>query len=100
MATAEISTLSPAHQAERILAAWDAGDEPLLRKELHNSQHLRYAPELGWDEERLELLRAASQGILRAPIPLTETRPDPAVRRCLDLLAHLARTSAPLPRSN
>ena len=93
MPLAEAAPITAARQAERILAAWNAGDEPLLHHELRTSQRLQCGPGHGLDEERLELLQAVSQGILRAPVPLLGTRQDPAIRRCLDLLAHLATAS-------
>ncbi len=80
--------VTPARQAERILAAWESGDEPLLHQELRKSQKLDYPLVQGVDEERMELLQAVSKGMLRA---VSQDRRDPAVRPCLDLLAHLAR---------
>ena len=80
----------PALQAERILAAWASGDESLLRQELRKSQKLDGVPARGLDEERLELLRAVAGGLLKSPGGLRQGRKDPSVRRCLDLLAHLA----------
>lgn len=90
MPITDCSPLTPARQAGRILAAWAAGDEPLLRQELQNSQNLDYASRPGLDEERVELLMAVSEGMMRVPHRLQGGRPDSAVRRCLDLLAHLA----------
>ncbi|MBZ5575429.1 MAG: hypothetical protein LAP40_02585 [Acidobacteriia bacterium] len=92
MSPVDTLKVTPARQAGRILAAWNAGDEPLLQMELQNSQGLRCPSGQGLDEERLELLWAVSGKILRARLPLQENRRDPAVRRCLDLLAHLAHT--------
>ena len=80
--------VTPTLQAKRILAAWESGDEPLLHQELRKSQKLDYAIVHGLDEERMELLQAVSQGMLQA---VSQDRRDPAVRPCLDLLAHLAR---------
>ena len=91
MPMTDCSPLTPARQAGRILAAWAAGDEPLLRQELRNSQNLDYSSRPGLDEERLELLMAVSEGMMRVPRRLQSGRKDPAVRRCLDLLAHLAQ---------
>ena len=81
-----MTKVTPALQAERILAAWDSGDEPLLHQELQKSRDLACAP--GLEEERLELLQAVSEGMLRA-----SDREESTLRRCLDLLAHLAQTS-------
>lgn len=86
----DCSPLTPARQAGRILAAWATGDECLLRQELQKSQNFDYPSRPGLEEERLELLMAASQGMMRAPSRLRGGRKDPAVQRCLDLLAHLA----------
>ena len=89
-----MSSVTPARQAERILAAWDSGDRPLLRQELHSSRRLsshEYSP--GMDEERLELLTAITENMLRAPDPLLTGHKDPSIRRCLDLLVHLSRHS-------
>lgn len=97
MRLAESFPVTPARQAQRILAAWNAGNEPLLQQELQISQQLRGEAGPGGDEERLELLRAVSAGMLRLSLPLLGTRKDPAVRRCLDLLAHLAGTPAVPP---
>lgn len=94
MPITDCSPLTPARQAGRILAAWAAGDEPLLRQELLRSQNLDYSSRPGLDEERLELLMAVSEGMMRAPHHLQSARRDPAVRRCLDLLAHLAQAPA------
>ena len=80
--------VTPTLQAERILAAWESGDGPLLHQELRKSQKLDFALVHGLDEERMELLQAVSAGMLRA---VSHDRRDPAVRPCLDLLAHLAR---------
>jgi len=88
MRFAETSNRTPSLQAERILAAWESGNEPLLHQELRKSQKLDYAMVHGLDEERVELLQAVSEGMLRA---VSHDRRDPAVRPCLDLLAHLAR---------
>jgi hypothetical protein len=92
MPISDCSPLTPARQAGRILAAWAAGDEPLLRQELQKSQNLDCSSRPGLDEERLELLMAISEGMMRVPHRLQTGRKDPAVRRCLDLLAHLAQT--------
>lgn len=92
MPLAEASHLTPALQAGRILAAWASGDAPLLHEELQKSQHLGGAPGQGLDEERLELLHAVSEGMLRAQDPFRGGRRNPAIRRCLDLLAHLAQS--------
>ena len=83
---------NPARQAGRILEAFAAGNQPLLQQELEKSQCLGSPALRGLEEERLELLQAASEAMLRLGDPLSEGRRDPAVRRCLDLLAHLAQT--------
>lgn len=92
MPSPNCSPLTPARQAGRILAAWAAGDEPLLRQELQKSQNVDCSSRPGLDEERLELLMAVSEGMMRVPHRLQTGAKDPAVRRCLDLLAHLAET--------
>lgn len=97
MPLADTLEVTPARQAKRILAAWAAGDGPLLREELQKSQQLTCATGHGLDEERLELLLAVSQGLLRSPDPLLGGREDPALRRCLDLLAHLAQAAPATP---
>ena len=91
MTLADTTPVNSAHRAERILAAWATGDEPLLHQELRNNQEFPGAAAQGLEEERLELLMAVSRGMLQAPRPLVSARQDPAVRRCLDLLAHLAQ---------
>lgn len=92
--------VTPALQAERILMAWESGDESLLRQELHKTQNLGWTAARGLDEERLELLQAVSEGMLRAANPFCYGRKDPAVRRCLDLLAHLAQRHCSVIRPN
>lgn len=87
----DCSPFTPARQAGRILAAWAAGDEPLLRQELLRSQNLDDCSRPALEEERLELLMAVSEGMMREPHRLPSGSNDPAVRRCLDLLAHLAQ---------
>jgi hypothetical protein len=87
--------LNPALQAGRILEAFSSGNQPLLHQELQRSRRLAHGAAPGLEEERLELLLALSEGLsdgmLRAGDLFSESRPDPAVRRCLDLLAHLAK---------
>lgn|SRR5581483_4493270 len=92
--------VTPALQAERILMAWESGDESLLRQELRKTQKVGSAAARGLDEERLELLQAVSEGMLRATDPFCHGRKDPAVRRCLDLLAHLAERRYSTTRPN
>ena len=94
MQSTEISQSSPAFQAVRILEAFSAGNQPLLYHELQKTRHLGPATAPGLEEERLELLRAVSEGMLRAGDPLSLGRRDPAIRRCLDLLAHLAQPTS------
>ena|SRR5581483_2348916 len=91
MAPVQKLPVTPSLQAERILAAWASGDKTRLRQELRKSQQLDAPAARGLDEERFELLQAVSEGMLRASDPLSHGRRDPAVRRCLDLLAHLAK---------
>jgi len=91
MSPSKLPPVTPSGQAERILKAWAAGNQPLLHQELERGQGLRCAPGRGLDEERLELLQAVSHGMLRAPDVLQSGKNDPSVRRCLDLLAHLAQ---------
>ena len=93
-------TLNPARQAGRILAAFASGDEPLLQQELHRTQFLVLGSRHGLAEERLELLQAVSENMLRAGESLGEGRRDPAIRRCLDLLAHLAQGRCIVSDSN
>jgi len=91
MTSVETMNATPDRLAERILAAWESGNELLLRQELRKTQSLGCVAAGGLDEERLELLQALSRDMLRPATPLSEGRRDPAVRRCLDLLAHLAQ---------
>ena|SRR5579872_1234544 len=100
MSFAETMNVNPSLQAERILAAWESGNELLLRQELRKTQSLPCAVARGLDEERLELLQALSEGMLRTAAPLSDARRDPAIRRCLDLLAHLAQRRCGAARSN
>ena len=100
MTFAETMNVTPARHAERILQAWESGNELLLRQELRKTQDLGRAVSGGLDEERLELLQALSEGMLRAASPLSQGRRDPAVRRCLDLLAHLAQQRCSIAHSN
>ena len=89
--------VNPAGQAGRILQAFASGNEPLLQQELQRSQTLGIAANRGLEEERFELLHALSLGMLRACGSLSEGRRDPAVRRCLDLLGHLAQAPSVKP---
>ena|SRR5579864_2664933 len=91
MPLADTLSTSPSFQAGRILEAFASGNEPLLHQELRKTRNLGRLPAHGLEEERFELLQAVSEGMLRFPNPLAEGRRDPAVRRCLDLLAHLAQ---------
>lgn len=86
-----MTKVTPARQAERILAAWASGNEPLLHQELRRSRELGCTTGGGLDEERLELLQAASEGLLRK---------DRTAGRCLDLLAHLAQAPGAAAESN
>jgi hypothetical protein len=100
MRFAQTLNVTPALQAERILTAWESGDESLLRQELRKTQEMDGTAACGLDEERLELLQAVSQGMLRTASPFCYGRKDPAVRRCLDLLAHLAQRHSSMARLN
>jgi hypothetical protein len=100
MTFVETTNATPARHAERILAAWESGDEPLLRQELRETLNLGYTAAGGLDEERLELLQALSAGMLRTAAPVSDGRRNPAVRRCLDLLAHLAQRRCFVVRPN
>jgi len=90
MLMSDPSTLTPADQAARILAAWTSQNATGLHEELQRSLDLSSAePAWGIHEERFQLLRAVTEGIQDAPDPLTPG--DPKLRRCLDLLRHLAQ---------
>ena len=95
MRSAHAMKVTPARQAERILAAWATGDQSSIQQELENSRGLA-AGSRGLDEERLELLQAVSEGMLRSPRPVRGDWDDPALRRCLDLLTHLANSPSAL----
>jgi hypothetical protein len=94
MPSTEIQQLNPALQAGRILAAFAAGNMPLLHQELQRSRTFGCAATPALEQEQFELLRALSEGMLRVGDPVSHGRRDPAVRRCLDLLAHLAQAPA------
>ncbi|HLK49912.1 MAG TPA: hypothetical protein VKT49_17335 [Bryobacteraceae bacterium] len=98
MPLADTLSTSPALQAGRILEAFASGNEPLLHEELQKTRNLRRSLSPGLEEERFELLQALAEGMLRFRARLSEGRKDPGVRRCLDLLAHLAQT--PSARGN
>ena len=98
MPLADTLSTSPARQAGRILEAFASGNEPLLHQELQRSREISCTGARGLEAERLELLQALAAGMLRSRTPLAEGRKDPAVRRCLDLLAHLAQV--PRARGN
>lgn len=85
------STRTPADQAARILAAWTSRNATGLHEELQRSLELSSA-QAAWGivEERLQLLQAVTEGMQDATDPLTTG--DPKLRRCLDLLRHLAQT--------
>jgi len=85
------TSLTPAHQAARILAAWTQQNATGLDEELRKGLELATAEHVpGIQDERLQLLRAVTEGIKDAPDPLTPS--DPKLRRCLFLLRHLAQT--------
>lgn len=91
MLSTEIPHLNPAFQAGRILDAFADGNISLLHQELQRSRSLGHAATPALEQEQFELLRALSEGMLRAGDPLSQGRRDPAIRRCLDLLTHLAQ---------
>ena len=99
MSSTETSQPNPALQAGRILEAFAAGNTPLLHQELQRSRNLGRDAIPALEQEQFELLRALSEGMLRAGDPLSQGRRDPGVRRCLDLLAHLAQAPAVNPSS-
>jgi hypothetical protein len=91
MLMSDSSSFTPADQAARILAAWTSQNATGLHEELRRSLALSSEqPVWGLQEERLQLLRALTEGMQDAPDPLTPA--DPKLRRCLDLLRHLAQT--------
>ena len=94
MSSTELLPLNPALQAGRILEAFAAGNTSLLHQELQRSRNLSRAATPALEQEQFELLHALSEGMLRAGDPLSQGRRDPAIRRCLDLLAHLAQAPA------
>jgi hypothetical protein len=91
MPVSDLVSTTPAHQAARILAAWDSRNPAGLQAELQRSLDLR-CPDHSWglQEERLELLQAVAEGIRHAPDPLAPGNGQ--VERCLDLLRHLVET--------
>ena len=90
MMLATVTPMTPAYQAARILAAWRSQNATGLHQELQRSLELSADEQpRSFLEERCQLLRAATQGIQDAPDPLTAG--DPKLRRCLDLLQHLAQ---------
>jgi len=91
MPVSHLVSVTPAHQASRILAAWSSRNPAGLQAELQRSFDLS-CPDRSWglQEERLELLQAVAGGIQCAPDPLVPG--DRKVARCLDLLRHLAAT--------
>ena len=91
MPAAHPSTVTPAAQAERILAAWSLGDQLLLQQELEKTRELGCGTWCGLEQERLELLQAVSEAMLRK---------DRTVGRCLGLLAHLAHARCVAADSN
>jgi hypothetical protein len=91
MTLIEQSSLTPAGQAARILAAWVSQNATGFHEELQKSLELSSAqPVAGIQEERLQLLRAVTEGIQDIADPLTPD--DPKLRRCLYLLRHLVQT--------
>ena len=100
MPVLQFPKITPARQAERILAAWASGNQPLLQQELLKSQRLECEASEALDQERLELLMALSEDMLRTQDSIADGLPKPSVRRCLDLLAHLAAASRVSPGAN
>ena len=80
--------MTPSGQAARILAAWRSRNTVGLHEELERTRQLT-EPRCPVQEERLELLRAVTEGMRHSPDPLTNV--DPKLRRCLDLLRHLSQ---------
>jgi len=91
MPVTDLVSVTTAHQAARILAAWDSRNPAGLQVELQRSLNL-CCPDHSWglQEERLQLLQAVAEGIQHAPDPLVPG--DRKVERCLDLLRHLVET--------
>ena len=85
------AALTPADQAARLLAAWASGNPAGLREELRRSLELDCPGHpRSFQEEQLQLLRAAAEGMRFCLDPLRQA--DPKLQRCLDLLRHLAET--------
>ncbi len=99
MSSTENFQPNPALQAGRILQAFAAGNNPLLHQELQKGRNLGLTAAPALEQEQFELLRALSEGMLHAGDPLSQGRRDPAIRRCLELLAHLAQAPAVRPRA-
>lgn len=91
MPVSDLTSVTPAHQAARILAAWTCRNSVGLHEELRRSFDL-CCPDhsRGLQEERLQLLQAVAEGMQHAPDPLRAG--DRKLERCLDLLRHLAQT--------
>ena len=91
MPVSDLASVTPAHQAARILAAWTSRNSAGLHEELRRSFDL-CCPDhsRGLQEERLQLLQAVAEGMQHAPDPLRAG--DRKLERCLDLLRHLAQT--------
>jgi len=91
MPVSDFVSVTPAHQAARILAAWDSRNSAGLQVELQRSLDL-CCPDHSWglQEERLQLLQAVAEDIRHAGDPLVPG--NRKVERCLNLLRHLVET--------
>jgi len=85
--------MTPSGQAARILAAWSSRNTVGLHRELERSLDLYDEPDSSVEDERLQLLRAVTEGMRLSPDPLTNG--DPKLRRCVDLLRHLSQMPEP-----
>jgi hypothetical protein len=91
MPVSDLASVTPAHQAARILAAWTSRNSVGLHEELRRSFDLCCPDQSrGLQEERLQLLQAVAEGMRHAPDPLQAG--DRKLERCLELLRHLAQT--------
>ena len=91
MPVSDLASVTPAHQAARILAAWTSRNSVGLHEELRRSFDLCCPDQSrGLQEERLQLLQAVAEGMRDAPDPLQAG--DRKLERCLELLRHLAQT--------
>lgn len=63
----------------------------MLQKELRTIRESSSKAATGLEQERFELLQAISESMLQTA-PILPSRKEPAMRRCLELLEHLAST--------